>query len=386
MLVRVQAMVPPGFSGEAGILRALFRVRRDDNGPGKGIVLAAVGTAEDRPALLEGEAPLAPGSYTVEPFRGPARKARILVRGTDMPVRVFCRHRSADPSFVEFTPSLSPRRRLLGGVFRMRRMPCCRREVLRQIARAENNFDLVLVEPLRLPVHVRVDGETRIVRKGEYLVVNPASQSPFDPATPFPLEMRAVHISQPLLRQARDSLGLGKELGPFGFDPRPRPMTRELKFAIDACVEAANRQETLGGDWDMVLMIQHLLLHLLREHPNRLNAHWSERVLGAPRDPRLARAIAYLRDHLADPFSAGAVARAASLSPPHLRHLFQKHLGTSPIHYLQALRVETAKGLLRDHYMKVEAVARAVGYSDMASFRRLFRRHFKRPPNAFLVR
>lgn len=268
----------------------------------------------------------------------------------------------------------------------MRRMPCCRPDFVQAIARSENNRDLVVLEPLGRPVHVRVGGVVKIIRKGCYIAVDPDEENPFDPGTPFPIEMRAVHISQPLLRQARDALGLTEEMGPFGFDPQPRPMTRELESAIDACMEAADRQETLGGDWDMVLLLQHLFLHLLRAHPNRLSARWTERVSGAPRDPRLAKAVAYMNEHIADPFDAASVARAAALSPPHLRALFRKHLGVSPIHYLQELRIETAKRLLRDHYMKVAAVARAVGYSDLPSFRRLFRRHSRRSPNAFLVR
>ena len=53
---------------------------------------------------------------------------------------------------------------------------------------------------------------------------------------------------------------------------------------------------------------------------------------------------------------------------------FRAATGYSPLAYIQALRIEEAKQLLETTSRPVDAIAREVGYEDMASFRRLFRR------------
>jgi transcriptional regulator GlxA family with amidase domain len=53
---------------------------------------------------------------------------------------------------------------------------------------------------------------------------------------------------------------------------------------------------------------------------------------------------------------------------------FRAATGYSPLAYVQSLRIEEAKQLLETGAATVDAIAREVGYEDMASFRRLFRR------------
>jgi transcriptional regulator GlxA family with amidase domain len=53
---------------------------------------------------------------------------------------------------------------------------------------------------------------------------------------------------------------------------------------------------------------------------------------------------------------------------------FRTATGYSPLAYIQALRIEEAKQLLETGNAPVESIAREVGYGDLASFRRLFRR------------
>lgn len=380
--IRVQAVCAPGRAEEEGVLRALFRVRPADGG--KERIVAALGASvEGRPALLEGEALLPAGLHEIRPARGKARGMRFLVQEKEAPLRVLCRHRTARPSWSEFAAVLSPLQKPLGGILETWKGACCRREVLQFMARSENPFELTLIQPLGGSLRMRFADGVRAVRRGEYLLVDPALPSRLDAATPFPLHYRAIVFTQEMLRSARERLGLEKGMGAFGFDPSPRPMTPLLDAAFGSFRKAAFRTGALGGDWDALLALQRLLLLLLDSHPNRLKVLWKARVLGEPRDARVRTAARYLRDHLADPFDARAVGRAASVSAPHLRQLFRRELGLSPVAFLQRLRIEAAKRLLGEGDAKVEAVARAVGYTDMASLRRLFRRHALSAPRSF---
>jgi AraC-like DNA-binding protein len=62
------------------------------------------------------------------------------------------------------------------------------------------------------------------------------------------------------------------------------------------------------------------------------------------------------------------------LAEGYLRSRFRAATGYSPLASIQALHIEEAKQLLETGSVTIEAVAREVGYEDMVSFRRLFRR------------
>ncbi len=54
-----------------------------------------------------------------------------------------------------------------------------------------------------------------------------------------------------------------------------------------------------------------------------------------------------------------------------------------PVEYLQILRVEKAKRLLADPGKKLQAVAWEVGYKNVRTFRRVFRKFAEKEIRAF---
>ena len=62
-----------------------------------------------------------------------------------------------------------------------------------------------------------------------------------------------------------------------------------------------------------------------------------------------------------------------------LRH-FRAHYGTSPLGYIQHLRVERAKALLEATQLSFDEVVSRCGYSDVPSFRKLFKRETSLTP------
>src|SRR5262245_19664508 len=81
-------------------------------------------------------------------------------------------------------------------------------------------------------------------------------------------------------------------------------------------------------------------------------------------DPAVERFEAWARRQIARPFSIGEAARAAGTSGRTLARRVRAALGTSPLGYVQDLRVERAVHLLRTTDASVDDVARAVGYRD----------------------
>ncbi len=91
-------------------------------------------------------------------------------------------------------------------------------------------------------------------------------------------------------------------------------------------------------------------------------------------DALVARAQRLMQKSLQGGFSLGQLARLLSVSERTLNRRFKQATGEAPLQYLQSLRVDVAKRLLQKKRLTVDAIGERVGYRDLSTFRRLFKR------------
>jgi len=91
----------------------------------------------------------------------------------------------------------------------------------------------------------------------------------------------------------------------------------------------------------------------------------------------------WLEEHFADKFRFEDVAREHGMSIRNFMRRFQSATGDKPLHYLQRLRIETAKGLLSATRKSIKTISYEVGYDDASFFARLFRQHTELSPNQY---
>ena len=72
--------------------------------------------------------------------------------------------------------------------------------------------------------------------------------------------------------------------------------------------------------------------------------------------------------------SVAAVARHFSLNPSYLSRTFKRMMGTGLASYIQQIRVDAAKELLRDKSISVKKAAELVGFGNVLTMNRAFRR------------
>jgi AraC family transcriptional regulator, arabinose operon regulatory protein len=131
-------------------------------------------------------------------------------------------------------------------------------------------------------------------------------------------------------------------------------------------------------------------------HPNRLAfcANALEEALlwcdtqnpfksGSGSDERIDQAVAILVRDFAEPHTAESLARACHLSVSRFAHLFRSVTGTSPLRYLENLRVWKAQELLIGTSRPVKEISREVGFPDPLYFSKVFRRHLGSGPRAY---
>jgi transcriptional regulator GlxA family with amidase domain len=93
----------------------------------------------------------------------------------------------------------------------------------------------------------------------------------------------------------------------------------------------------------------------------------------AQSDPTVAAFDRWARERLAGPISIPAGAKAIGVSERTLQRSLQRTLGTSPIRFVQDLRVERAAHLLRTSELSLETIAGRVGYEHPNTLRVLLR-------------
>jgi transcriptional regulator GlxA family with amidase domain len=96
---------------------------------------------------------------------------------------------------------------------------------------------------------------------------------------------------------------------------------------------------------------------------------------GHPHSDAVVRACqAAMETHFREHDALGMAVAAAGIPERTLKRRFRQTTGTTPIDYLQNLRIEEAKRILETTAMPIEEIGAQVGYEDASFFRRLFKR------------
>jgi transcriptional regulator GlxA family with amidase domain len=106
----------------------------------------------------------------------------------------------------------------------------------------------------------------------------------------------------------------------------------------------------------------------------------------APRDhgdEPVLKVQGWIEEHHARPMEIADLARVGAMSLRNLTRRFRDATGISPMHYLRAVRLETAKRLLEANDAPVDRIAEQVGYCDTRAFIRAFGAQFGASPSAY---
>jgi len=91
-----------------------------------------------------------------------------------------------------------------------------------------------------------------------------------------------------------------------------------------------------------------------------------------------------LRNFFDKTLSLRMVSSYVGISENHLSSIFTKQTGQTFTEYVTELRVEKAKGLLRETNLKVYEIAESVGFANAEYFSKIFKKATGKSPNRFV--
>lgn len=125
----------------------------------------------------------------------------------------------------------------------------------------------------------------------------------------------------------------------------------------------------------------------LDELEDYLREFFAEIIQHLERNPREAdygeRIVRYLEEHYREDIVFENMAKEIGISYSYMRKLAYELTGKSLIDYLNSLRIQKAKQLLLESKLNITQIASEVGYYNVQSFNRFFRKYEGMPPSSY---
>ncbi len=237
-----------------------------------------------------------------------------------------------------------------------------------------------------VPAHVHSVAEVIIVTRGYAVITIDETQyrlNPGDAAVVFPL---TPHSFDEL---SGDSKGVTAIFPPeiipeyagtfHGLQPESPILpagrsTLDLRFAVERL-----GQLNMDSNLPMCIAYLHVLLAgVLHSLTYRPVYDYSERDLGH-------RIITYISEHAYEEITLESAARALGISTSHLSHFFSERLHTNFRRFINAIRIEKARLMMRDPNLSLTEISDACGYTNMRTFRRAFQQEIGCLPSDYLI-
>ena len=154
----------------------------------------------------------------------------------------------------------------------------------------------------------------------------------------------------------------------------------QLNKLISRVVEERGRSKSFAYTAMMAAVLE-VLLYLCRNYSGPrttpLPVSSSERKL-------VGAAIQYIKEHIAAKLTVDDIAANVGLSKYYFLREFKRLTGFTPVTYINVLRCEYAKELLRSGKHKVREVAVLCGFENDSYFANVFKKHTGMLPSQFL--
>lgn len=160
-------------------------------------------------------------------------------------------------------------------------------------------------------------------------------------------------------------------------------ISRELEIFNEA--QNSLRKDALSRSITASLHLSRLLTRLSNICIKQL-LEGGDRI-DVPSSRKLRRAIIYIQNHISEPISLDTLSSICHISKQQLIRYFKSELGTTPIAYINQLKVSRTKEYLQRHpEIPINEVCAELGFEDPLYFSRLFSKIYGESPSKYRQR
>jgi AraC family L-rhamnose operon regulatory protein RhaS len=232
-----------------------------------------------------------------------------------------------------------------------------------------------------------VNTESFFIKKGEVFVINESTSHAYK--DPYDFKICNIMYRPEILRFAGPDLRTSNGfqalfvLEPFYRNIHPYqsklslpiPNLEYVSALISVMIDEYNNKFQ-GYQTMLISRFMELVVYLSRQYDCQEKGMSSNLM-------HLANAISYMEDHYLEPLTLKEIASKSDISVRHLNRIFQSYYQTTPISYLQRLRLERACTLLRQTKLTITDITHKCGFNDSNYFTRQFTKAYGCSPKAY---
>ena len=150
------------------------------------------------------------------------------------------------------------------------------------------------------------------------------------------------------------------------------PIHKKRLLELFQQIVKANFTKAHGYIFYIRSLVQQLIYHIIQEN---LHSNSSTTYMQA--------VIDYVEDYYGNKISIDALSKIARLSTSHFRKKFKEIYGIAPLDYVNCLRVEKAKDLLRSELYTQSEIATLCGFENVCYFNKVFKKYTGTTPGKY---
>ncbi len=232
-----------------------------------------------------------------------------------------------------------------------------------------------------------VNTESSFIKKGDVFVINESNAHAYK--DPHDFKICNIMYRPEMLRYAGPDLKTSNGFQAlFVLEPfyrniypyksklsLPIPNLEYVSEFISVMIDEYNNR-LQGYQTMLISRFMELVVYLSRQYDRQEKAESSNLM-------QLANAISYIEDHYLEPLTLEEIASKSNISIRHLNRIFQSYYQTTPISYLQRLRLERACMLLKQTKLTITEISHKCGFNDSNYFTRQFTKAYGCPPKSY---
>lgn len=227
--------------------------------------------------------------------------------------------------------------------------------------------DLEIIYVLRGILVLTIDSKTYYVRKNEFIVIN--AYQLHELATPQQVKLLILQI------KPKEFEAFFPQINEILFQNQVLTKTNLANFTpvrqhfLQTCLVYFQEQSFFQLECHGYAALT--LFALIEQVPYDTVSEKEQNTL-LSREERLRRIIDYIQQHFHEKLLLADLAKYENLSINYLSHFFQNHLGMSFQNYLNHIRCEKARSLIKNTKMSLLTISEACGFSDLRYLNRAF--------------